>query len=215
MSAISRVAVALVAGLVCTASSGCGLLNTRPLGDVPETPLLEVPGGAPRPTVLVRRARGGQSLGAAKDVVAASGLFSSVAHQEGLGQPVVATDYVLDVEVSEDMEVGWYSVVGAVTLGILPVVGSHEQELRLVVRDGQLRQLTEVRREGGGMQMFWIPFLPATLVAALLPSDDPDEWTFRPSRDEVLAERQRGGLLLSALVEAWEEVGFAPRRQAE
>lgn len=165
--------------------------------------------------MLVRRARGGQSLGAARDVVAASGLFSSVAHQEGLGQPVVATDYVLDVEVTDDLEVGWYSVVGAVTLCVVPAVGFHEQEVRLVVRDGQLRQLTEVRREGGGLHMFWMPFLPVALVAAMLPDDDPDEWTFRPSRDEVLAERQRGGLLLSALVEAWEEVGFAPRRQAE
>lgn len=206
---IVRGVIGLTLAGACLASSGCGILTTRTVEGVPETPFYSAPVDTPRPTALVRRWLGGAQLGAARDAIAASGLFASVAHQEGFGRPIVPTDYVLDVEVESDNYLAWYVFPGTLTLGVLPLGLPHEQVVTLVVRDSQLRELQRVRREAGGVRVFWIPFLPVSLATAAFDDDPTSDWSFSPGREEAQDERQRRGLLLSALAEAWERVGFA------
>lgn len=157
----------LLLGLV--PAPGCGILTIRTAEDPVGWPLLE--GAADRPTALVRRGLGDAQLNGARHQVDDSGLFSRVTHQEGQGGFSAETDYVLDISLDDDSDAGWYTVLGVVTLGALPVVWHEELILTCTVRDAEHRELGSLRERIGRHRVAWIPFLPLTVLASALPGE--------------------------------------------
>lgn len=213
---LSSLAVLIASG------SGCGTSRVaRP--DRPETWPLRAGVAvvaSELPTVLVRLPDTGAASGdgeralhfarAYPKAFLDSGLFASVAHQVGQEAIAIETDYVVDVWLGTDMDTHWYSVVGALTLGALPIVYHDDFLLRCTVRDRAGRVLGEVVTRDYTSSVLWTPLFPFNLAASAVPAGrllgvDISFWG--AEEEEFLY-----WLTAHALADAQREVGFRASR---
>jgi hypothetical protein len=223
MRATLRLSI-LVLGTIALTSTGCGVMQTRAHDvDGPRPwPLAQGSDAAAKPTLLIRMPGVPADVAQrTKDTYTAnefkapieSGLFSTVAYAHpGLTTSNVETDYTLDLTISHDQKLEWYTVVGLCTLGVIPVNTPDYYTVSAVFFDGDHKEIGHFSEVDHIHDTLWLPLLPLDMAFLLLPGGSYlglDARAWDPDKRAMIED-----LLATILAKANNELHFAARGPA-
>ena len=215
----------LVVAVVVASSPGCGGMMLRGHDvDAPRPwPLVSDASNEAKPTLLIRMPDGPvATVDRKKDTYTPSdfraaidcGLFSTVAYEHpGLKTDNVKTDYTLDLSISHDLKLRWYTYIGVFTLGAIPVSCPDVYTVSAVLYDSDHKELAKFAEEDHVQYVLWLPLLPADVAfTSILPWGeylglDVREWD--PDTRATIED-----LLGTILAKANNEVHFTAARPA-